>query len=180
MILSTERLRISTVTSNDIDEIHKLHSYPEVDEFNTMGIPQTMGETLSRVFLWLVQQDSKPRMNYNFTISLKDSGTFVGLIGFNLGKVNYKNAEIWYKILPEYWNLGYITEAVKAILNFGFNDLNLHRIEAGCATGNIGSIRVLVKAGMKKEGLHREILPIRGQWVDNYTFAILESDVRQL
>ncbi len=61
-------------------------------------------------------------------------------------------------------------------MNFGFNDLKLHRIEAGCAVENIASSKVLEKVGMTKEGIKRKILPIRGEWKDNYFYAILEED----
>ncbi len=54
----------------------------------------------------------------------------------------------------------------------------LHKVEAGVAIGNIKSIRVLEKTGMTREGLRRKILPIRGEWVDNYHYAIVESDKR--
>jgi RimJ/RimL family protein N-acetyltransferase len=63
-------------------------------------------------------------------------------------------------------------------LKFGFESLHLHRIEAGTATENINSIRVLEKIGMTREGRRRKILPIRGEWYDNYHYAILEDDPR--
>jgi len=52
----------------------------------------------------------------------------------------------------------------------------LHRIEAGVATQNLNSIKLLEKVGMTREGMYRKILPIRGEWVDNYSYAILEED----
>jgi len=54
----------------------------------------------------------------------------------------------------------------------------LHKVEAGVATGNVKSIRVLEKVGMTREGLRRKILPIRGEWIDHYHYAIVESDKR--
>jgi len=88
----------------------------------------------------------------------------------------YKNAEIWFKLHSKYWNKGFATEAVNRVLHFSFIDLKLHRIEAGCAVENIASRRVLEKVGMIKEGHCRKLLPIRGQWVDNFEFAILDTD----
>ena len=84
--------------------------------------------------------------------------------------------EFYYKFFPEYWGNGFATETVKRIIQFGFEDCKLHRIEAGVATQNLASIKVLEKAGMKCEGIRRKILPIRGEWKDNYHFAILEDD----
>jgi ribosomal-protein-alanine N-acetyltransferase len=62
------------------------------------------------------------------------------------------------------------------VIRFGFEELELHRIEAGVATENKASIRVLEKLGMTQEGKRRKILPIRGQWKDNYHYALLEDD----
>ena len=62
------------------------------------------------------------------------------------------------------------------LLDFGFNDLKLHRIEAGCAVENIASIKTLEKAGFTKEGMKRKKLPIRGEWKDNFFYGILEED----
>jgi RimJ/RimL family protein N-acetyltransferase len=98
------------------------------------------------------------------------------LIALNLGKPNFRIAEVWYKLHPAYWRQGFAKEALTTLLQFAFVDLRLHRIEAGCAVENIASISVLEKVGMTREGSKRKVLPIRGSWIDNYTYAILESD----
>lgn len=102
----------------------------------------------------------------------------MGLIALRLGKAHFKIAEIWYKISPEFWRLGIATEALNELLRFGFLSLGLHRIEAGCAVENTASIKVLEKAGLTREGRKRGVLPIRGEWKDNFFFAILETDFK--
>jgi RimJ/RimL family protein N-acetyltransferase len=128
---------------------------------------------------WIAQQKSIPRMSYIFCIEHNESNLFVGLIALNLGKLNFKIAEVWYKIHPDYWRQGYATEALTKLLKFSFFDLGLHRIEAGCAVENIASIKVLKKVGMTREGRKRKILPIRGEWIDNYFYSILETEYEQ-
>ena len=71
---------------------------------------------------------------------------------------------------------GYATEAVKRLLGFAFHDLKLHRVEAGCDVDNLASARVLEKAGLQREGRKRKVLPIRGDWKDNFIYGILEED----
>jgi len=175
MELKTERLRLRELTFVDLEIIHKLHSLPETDQYNTLGIPDTIETTKQLVLEWMTTMDELPRKKYVFVIESNEIA-FVGLIGLTIGKPSYRNAEVWFKILPKYWNLGYATEVVKRILQFSFIELRLHRIEAGCAVENIASRRVLEKVGMVKEGHCRKILPIRGEWVDNFEFAILETD----
>jgi RimJ/RimL family protein N-acetyltransferase len=155
---------------------HQLHSLPETDEFNTLGIPDTIQTTEFLIIEWIEQQKAIPRMSYIFCIKLIETNQFIGLIALNLGKINFKIAEVWYKIHPAYWRQGYTTEALRKFLEFGFFSLGLHRIEAGSAVENIASIKVLEKVGMTREGCKRQILPIRGRWVDNYFYSILETD----
>ena len=66
------------------------------------------------------------------------------------------------------------------MVNYGFDELKLHRIQAGAAVKNIGSIKVLEKVGFIKEGRGRQILPLKSGWSDNYEYAILETDERKL
>jgi RimJ/RimL family protein N-acetyltransferase len=176
MEFQTARLKLVGLTLADLEDIHQLHSLPETDEYNTLGIPDTIHTTESLLKEWIEQQKIVPRKSYIFCISLSDTNQFVGLIALTLGKINFKIAEVWYKIFPNYWRQGFATEALTQILNFSFTDLELHRIEAGCAVGNIASIKVLEKVGMTREGSKRKILPIRGSWTDNFFYAILDTD----
>lgn len=176
MNLHTSRLHLREISLADLLAVHRLHSLPEVDEFNTLGIPDSLETTEQLLTDWLAQQRAVPRTSYIFCVEREESNEFVGLVALNLGKVNFKNGEVWYKLLPDYWGQGLTTEAIAELLAFGFDHLHLHRIEAGCAVGNVASTRVLEKVGMVQEGRKRQVLPIRGQWVDNYWFAILDTD----
>lgn len=175
-MLKTNRLNIRAIKWTDLEAVHALNTLPETDEFNTLGIPETIQTTEKLLNEWLAAQKQNPRIAYVFGIDLIDTKQFIGLIAMNLGKQNYRTAEVWYKIHKDYWGRGYASEALTKLLEFGFNELKLHRIEAGCAVDNLASIRVLEKAGMTQEGRKRKILPIRGKWVDNYFYAILEED----
>jgi RimJ/RimL family protein N-acetyltransferase len=172
--LHSERLRFYEFSFDNIDQIHALHSIPETDEYNTLGIPGSIDDTRKIMTIWMNR--TEPRTGYTFCMEREDTHEFIGLIAINLGKPNYRSAEIWYKTHKDHWNRGFTTEALKRILNYCFNDLKLHRVEAGCATENIASVKVLEKSGFKREGEKRKILPIRGKWVDNYFYAILEED----
>ncbi len=176
IILKTTRLIIRELESNDLDQIHNLLSSPETDEFNTMGIPESIQVSEKLVADWLTTQKQEPRDSYIFCMDLNDTKQFIGLIALILGKKKYRSAEVWFKIHKDFWRNGYTTEALLRILQFGFNDLKLHRIEAGCAVENVASSKVLEKAGMTREGMKRKNLPIRGHWKDNYIYGILEED----
>lgn len=179
-ILKTKRLTLRLIKQSDIEDIHNLHSIPEVDKFNTLGIPKDLSETKSIMASSFedLKQDAIKR--YTFAIELNKSQEFIGLVALNLGNPKYKSAEVWYKLLPKQWRKGYATEALNCLLEFGFNTLNLHRIEAGCAVNNLGSIKVLEKVGMSYEGRKRKTLPLKSGWSDNFEYGILERDYKFL
>jgi [ribosomal protein S5]-alanine N-acetyltransferase len=176
MKLQTNRLIFREVSAADLSNIHQLHSLPETDEFNTLGMPKSIQETEVIISDWLAGQNAKPQTSYTYCLDLADTKQFIGLIALNIGKPKYQTAEVWYKIDSKYWRQGYTTEALTKLLDFSFNVLKLHRIEAGCAVENIASIKVLENVGMAREGMKRKKLPIRGNWKDSYFYAILAED----
>lgn len=178
MTILTERLILEELSKENTEAVHQLHSLPETDQYNTLGIPKSMEETRQLIAQWLELQQAAPRKLYVYAIKEKEQSSFAGLIAMPIGKPNFRIAEVWYKLHPHFWGRGYATEALKGLLDFGFTQLKLHRIEAGCAVENVASVRVLEKAGMHREGSKRKVLPIRGQWVDNYEYAILEEDFK--
>jgi len=176
--IETPRLQLKEISWNDLADIHELHSCPEVDEFNTLGLPVDIEETREVIRPLIEDQPNSPRKTLAWKIETKEMREFVGLAGMNLSNNKFRLGEIYYKLMPDHWGKGYATEVSKALIKIGFDTLHLHKVEAGVATQNIASIHVLEKSGMTREGLRRKILPIRGKWVDNYHYAIVEDDPR--
>ncbi|BAX81814.1 GNAT family N-acetyltransferase [Labilibaculum antarcticum] len=178
MELYSERLIFKEISVDDLEIIHQMHSSLEVDEFGTLGIPKNIEETRERVNSMIKVQTEKNRKSYNWKIITKDSNSFIGLAGISLSLDRFKLGEIYYELHPNYWGNGYGTEISKELIRAGFDKFHLHKVEAGVATENIKSVRILEKCGMTREGLRRKILPIRGEWIDNYHYAIVEDDPR--
>ena len=176
----TERTRLRLIEWSDVASIHALHSLPETDEFNTLGIPKDIEETKTVIAPWIAEQKLDEIKNYTFIIEQMDNENFIGLFGLKIGSEKFRRGEVWYKIHVDSWRKGYATEALEGIIEYGFNRLKLHRIEAGCAVENTGSIKVLVKAGMIREGRGRQVLPLKSGWSDNYVYSILETDERKI
>jgi len=178
MNITSDRLLIRKLSLEDAKLVHEIHSIPEVDKYNTLGLPKDIEETKKLISTAIDDQSNKVRKQFAWIVSLKESENIIGLCGMFLIADKFKMGEIYYKLKPKYWGNGYATEIAKALVNFGFNEMKLHRIEAGTAVKNIKSLSVLEKIGMTKEGIRRKILPIRGKWVDGYQYAIVEDDVR--
>ncbi|NNF33954.1 MAG: GNAT family N-acetyltransferase [Saprospiraceae bacterium] len=179
IVLLSERTRLRLIEFSDVEAIHELHSLPETDEFNALGIPQDIEETKSIIEAWIAENGLDIIKNYTFAIENKLNSDFIGLFGLKLGSEKYKLGEVWYKIHSDYWNNGIATEVLARMIDFGFDELMLHRIQAGCAVDNIGSIKVLEKVGMIREGIGRKILPLKSGWSDNFAYSILETDQRK-
>lgn len=177
--LKTERLNIKPISKLNIEDVFNLQSLEETAKFNTSGIPKNIDETKITVENWIAENTKENNKRFTFSVELINGNEFIGLIGINLGKEHYKNAEVWFQYDYKFWNKGYATETLRKILDFGFENLKLHRIEAGCAIENIGSIKVLEKVGMFREAHTRKLLPLKSGWSDNYGYAILSTDERK-
>lgn len=178
MELESKRLKLQEVTWDDLENLHCLYSLPETDEYNTLGIPANIEVTREMVRPMIDAQQEEERKAYTWKIVRKDSGELIGMAGISLSANRFRLGEIFYELFPSHWGQGYATEVAKRLIKVGFEDFHLHKVEAGVATENVRSIRVLEKAGMTREGLRRKILPIRGEWKDNYHYAIVEDDPR--
>ncbi|WP_144468893.1 GNAT family N-acetyltransferase [Bacillus pumilus] len=110
---------------------------------------------------------------YMHGIFLNETDGFIGTISLSsVVRGPVEGAWLGY-VLDE---KGYMTEAIRLIIDYAFDELHLHRIEAGVKPSNIGSIRVLEKTGFENEGLNRKKVKINDVWEDHYLFAIIHPD----
>ena len=108
-------------------------------------------------------------------ITLKGEDHVVGSCMFSWHP-HHRYAEIGYELARAYWNQGIITEALRAILSFGFETRNLHRVEAEVLLGNVASMRVLQKLGFQEEGVLRERVFVNDQFYDVKLFGLLKRE----
>ena len=121
--------------------------------------------------------DKQMREHIGFTIYHKQSKRPIGSIGFS--RINWvnRNANIYAMIgEPEYWGKGIAGEASKLLINYGFTELNLHKIYSGVFTPNKRSLRAAEKLGFEKEGVLKEEIYVDGQYHDVHKFALFKRD----
>ena len=87
-----------------------------------------------------------------------------------------QSGHIGYWMGARFAGQGYMVEAARLVVDYAFTAQRLHRIEAACIPGNERSIRVLEKAGFKREGLLRSYLRINGVWQDHHLYALIAGD----
>ncbi|SMO71335.1 GNAT family N-acetyltransferase [Melghirimyces algeriensis] len=121
-------------------------------------------------------QQAKKGIGYYFGIFLVND-QLIGKISLaEIVRGDLQSCWLGYCLDQEQNGKGYMTEAVKFVVDFAFKELKLHRIEAGVMPHNKGSIRVLEKAGFHKEGLSKKNVRINGKWEDHQLLAILNPD----
>lgn len=113
----------------------------------------------------------------SFFIEENESRRLAG--GITLGNIRRgvaQSGQIGYWMGEAYAGRGYMSEAIGLVADYAFDVLRLHRIEAACIPGNARSVRVLEKAGFRREGLLRSYLRINGSWQDHSLYALIAGD----
>lgn len=147
--LHSERLVLNQPKWTDIPTIVSYAGNIKIVE-NTRSMPYPYHEEDAISWLHMVNQGFKDKDQYIFAIRLKSEDAFVGGVGLTLDKPNNR-AELGYWIAEPYWNQGIASEAVGAILKFGFESLHLNKIIAVYIPTNNASGKVMIKNGMIKE-----------------------------
>lgn len=139
----------------------------------------TLDAQLEYIKNGIQQQENGQR--YGFGIFLKENDLLVGNIMLAaIIRGPLQSCIMGYSLDQQYNDRGYTSEAVRLVLDFAFNELKLFRVEAGVMPSNIGSIRVLEKAGFVREGLTRKNIEINGKREDHLLFAKLADDHRNI
>ena len=128
------------------------------------------------VQMFLEQQQDVPRRKFQLALELKTGGGLIGNCGIRMKSGEGYEADIGYELSPDHWGHGYATEAARAIVQFGFAELKVHRIWAWFIAENTASAHVLEKLGMQLEGRLREKEFFKGRWWDTLVYALLEDD----
>ena len=148
--LVTPRLLLRKLQIEDIPFLVKYANSKAVSN-NVLNIPHPYTEEDAVFWLNLVWQGFKSRERFVFAVVLKESGELVGAIGLH-PNAKHNGAEMGYWLGQPFWGKGIMTEAVSAVLKFGFEEVKLHKIYATHFTDNPASGKVMVKNGMIKEG----------------------------
>jgi ribosomal-protein-alanine N-acetyltransferase len=174
--LETERLILRRVSEKDIPEIFALRSNPQLMKY----IPRPLLKTLddAKEHFKMIDDKIEANVGINWAMTIKGNDKMIGLIGHYRIQPENHRCEICYMLLPEYENNGYITEAIKAVLNYGFDDLEMHSIDAVIDPENKGSEKVLQKNGFVKEAHILENELFEGKFWDTVIYSILARNFK--
>ena len=176
-VSATARLTFREFEKADWPAVHAYASDPEVVRYMPWG-PNTEAESRDFVRRQIQPQSDDPRYDFEFAVIRSDDGCLIGGCGIHHSGPPKRRGHIGYCFRRDAWGHGYGTEAARALVAFGFEALDLHRIFATCDPQNTASARVLEKAGMRREGRLRDDMWIHGRWRDSFLYAILEHEWR--
>jgi RimJ/RimL family protein N-acetyltransferase len=160
--------------ARDTADIQRLAGAFEVAD-TTLTIPHPYPDGAAQMWIATHEPAWAERTLATFAIADRETDQLRGAIGLMLAMPHLR-AEMGYWVGVPFWNRGYCTEAVRTILEFGFDALGLHRIEARHLTRNPSSGRVMQKAGMTKEGVNRGAFLKRDAFEDVAMYAILRDE----
>ena len=178
MELETSRMILREFEADDFSSVHAYASKVDNVKYMVWG-PNDEKATQSFIDYCIHCQNQSPRLKYDFAVTLKTTGQLIGGCGLYL-EDDSAQATLGWILHKDYWRQGYMPEAAKALLSFGFDKLKLHRMYASCNVENYGSYRVMEKCGMRREAHFMKNRHgrkgIDAEWLDEYIYAILDSD----
>ncbi len=172
-ILRTERLDLIEINQNHLTDLFNLFSDEDVTEF--YNIKTLNEETDAQKYLDWFQSRFYDKLGIRWGIALEGRTEIIGTIGFNNYTKDHR-ANIGYDLQKKYWNNGYITEALKLVIKFGFEELEINRIEAEVMPGNIYSEKALNSLGFKREGLLRDWMLWNEKHYDMIMYSLLRKN----
>ncbi|MCP4177693.1 MAG: GNAT family N-acetyltransferase [bacterium] len=174
-ILETERLILRNFEKSDLQFLFDIRSNEFIAAAAGIEIHKTLAE--SEEFLDKVFDSFASKTGINWVISLKESNTPVGDVGIWRLVTEHFKGEIGYMQKTEYCGNGYMSEALSKVIDFGFNILGLHRLEATVSSHNKNSIKILNKMNFKQEAYFREDYFSNGKFFDSIIFSQLDKDI---
>ena len=170
LVVESERLRLREHTVADREAMQAWTTDAEVVRYLPFG--PLSGDDLDSYLEQLMAAAEEPeRMSFDFVVEVVDTGAAVGAVSLGIESVLHRRAELGFVIRRADWGRGYASEAAGAVVDFGFDHLGLHRIWAVCVVGNQGSVRVLERVGMVREGTLRDHLLVAGEYHDTHLYG---------
>lgn len=173
-VLETERLILRNYTRDDAEAVFSYRSNIDAMKHISRPVQRNLDEAKEMIEKVNAMVDSNEGIGW--VIMLKGSNQVIGGVSFHRIKKEHYRAEMGYMIHPHYWRQGIVSEAVKALLDYGFKQLKFHSVEAFIDPDNIASQKVLEKFNFMKEAHFRESYFFEGKFIDSAGYSLLRTD----
>lgn len=172
--IESEKVLLRPFSPGDVAEVTRLASDKEIAK-TTSNIPHPYEEKMAKKWIEKHEKEWEKGEALKLAVTRKEDENLVGSISLEIYD-QHDMAELGYWIGKEYWSKGYCTEAAAAIIEYGFEVLDLNKIYASYFKDNPGSGKVLKKLGMRKEGCFRQHFKKWGEYKDQVYYGILKDE----
>ena len=172
--ISTERLRLRSLTPGDVPALAAIFGDSEVCRFwshaalTDVSAAQALYDHIVKCFA--------ARSLFQWGIAERESDAVVGTCTLAALSSEHRRAELGFALARASWGRGYIAEVLPALVDFAFETLDLHRLEADVDPRNQRSIRAIQRLGFKREGWLRERYHVNGELQDSILYGLLRRD----
>lgn len=173
-VVQTSRLRLRQIALEDASVLYEYWSDPSVTEF--MNIEPFESIEKAEEMIRFLNKLTEDQQAIRYSITMKDTELIVGTCGFNSLDFHNGRAEIGYDLGRSFWGQGYASEAVGALIQKGFTELGLNRIEAKVEPGNANSIKLLERLSFSYEGTLRQYEKVNEGFIDLQMYSKLKNE----
>jgi [ribosomal protein S5]-alanine N-acetyltransferase len=175
-VIETDRLVLRQITKDDGEDIFKYLSDEKVMKYYGLEPFKSIGEALEEIEWYQSTFDEDSGIRWGIT--LKGNRKVIGSCGF-LNKVpQHYRSEIGFELSKDFWGQGIANEALEAVITYGFEQLNLQRIQALIEPPNILSRKLVERNGFIKEGLLRNYEFTCGKFDDLFMYSLIKQDFK--
>jgi RimJ/RimL family protein N-acetyltransferase len=174
--LHTSRLQLRPFNNSDANALFALHSNAYVLRY--WDSPPWVERSRAELFIATCRQIAEAGTGTRLAVDRVSDGTFIGWCGLTQWNQDFRSSSLGYCFDNAEWGHGYATEAARGLLQWGFDTLELNRVQAETDTRNAASARVLEKLGFVREGTLREDCVVNGEVSDSWVYGLIKREWR--
>lgn len=174
--INAEDVYLREFESSDVDSVLAIIGDDRVTQWLSFDSRDRAGAERMIAATMEARADA-PRKEYYFAVAHQKSDELLGFVRLGLGGT--RAAKLGYAIHADHWGNGFASQAARAVTNFGFATLDLHRITAAVGPSNYASQAILQRLGFQREGTLRDHVHTNGAWRDSVLYSILTTDWKQ-
>jgi len=172
-VLETERLVLRELIGSDTEDLFAYYGDPSIKDYVSYSAFKSID--IARDEIGRIAEGFKAHKFVEFGVARKSDNRIVGVCTLHHISPDHHRMELGYGLARAYWGFGYMTEAVREVIRYAFEEMGIHRIEAECETGNIRSCRVAERCGMTLEVTRQDNEINKGRFVSNHVYAIIRK-----
>jgi len=172
----TERLIVRRMSPGDLDDFLAYQTHPEVMRYQPYepATPERAARFLAKMAVAAEPGDEGAYLA--FAVEHRGEDRMIGEVSIEVFPKAQSRGGLGWSFHPDYHGRGYALEAARVLLEHGFGHLGLRRLTTFCDVRNVASWRLMERLGMRREGHTRQSMLLRGEWQDEYHYALLQGE----